>query len=283
MTNQNLLPFLKMHGLGNDFVIIDARGNGFNPSSDFLKAIGNRRRGIGFDQCIILRPPVSPDADIYMDMYNSDGSTVRACGNASRCVASLLFKELGRIACVIETVAGLLAATQENSGLVAIDFGQPLLQWDQIPLAYAADTLHLPLKAPGFDAPCGVNMGNPHAVFFVPSVDAVDVAGVGAVAEHDALFPERCNIEFAQILSPHHIRMRVWERGAGITEACGSGACATLVAAVRRGLCARRATLSLDGGDLDIEWRENNHVFMIGAARFSYSGVVATDFGRDAS
>ena len=270
-----------MHGLGNDFVVIDGRVNGFAPSEKFLRAVANRKRGVGCDQFVFLRKPKSPDADIFLEMYNADGSTLGACGNATRCIASLMFKELGRKKCVIETVSGLLSAWEDPSGLIAVDFGEPRLAWNEIPLAREVDTLHAPIASGGLFAPCCVSMGNPHAVFFVPDVDAVALAETGSHLELDPMFPDRCNIEIAQVLASDRIRMRVWERGTGITEACGSGACATLVAAVRRGLCDRRATIVLDGGELVIEWRDDNHVLMIGPASLSFSGVVAEGFGDD--
>jgi len=264
-----------MHGLGNDFVVIDGRANDLIPSPTFLQTLANRRRGVGCDQIIILRKPNSPKADLHMSIYNADGGQVGACGNAARCVASILFKELGRTQATLETIAGLLPVWEEEPSLIAVDFGAPLLQWSEIPLAREVDTLHAPIASGGLLAPCCVSMGNPHAVFFVDDVDEVDLAERGARLENDPIFPERCNIEIAQILSPERIRMRVWERGSGITEACGSGACATLVAAVRRGLTSRRATIVLDGGDLTVEWRADNHVILMGPASLSYSGTLA--------
>ena len=187
--------------------------------------------------------------------------------------------ETGRKTGVIETIAGLLSVWEESPGKIAVDFGVPRLDWQTIPLARAVDTANVPVASGNLGAACCVNMGNRHAVFFVPDVAVVDVAGIGAVLEKDAMFPERSNIEFAQILAPDRIRMRVWERGAGITEACGSGACATLVAAVRRGLSARRAVIVLDGGELVVEWRTDDHVILSGAAALSYHGVLPEDFG----
>ncbi|MDR3424703.1 MAG: diaminopimelate epimerase [Alphaproteobacteria bacterium] len=270
-----------MHGLGNDFVVIDCRANDFVVTEKFLRATANRKRGVGCDQFVFLRKPKSPQADVFLEMYNDDTSVVRACGNATRCIASLMFKELGRNNCVIETVAGLLKAWEDPSGLIAVDFGEPNLAWDQIPLAHEADTLHMPLSYGGLSDPCCVNVGNSHAVFFVSDVNAVPLSEIGPRFERDPIFPDRCNIEIAQILAQDRIRMRVWERGTGITEACGSGALATLVAAVRRGLCARRATLVLDGGELIIEWRSDNHVLLIGAASLSFTGAIAENFGDD--
>ncbi|MFA4995084.1 MAG: diaminopimelate epimerase [Bdellovibrionales bacterium] len=275
------LPFLKMDGLGNDFVVFDGRLNGFSPTEKFLRAVADRKRGIGCDQVIVLRRPESPQADVHMDIYNRDGSQVGACGNATRCIASLMFAELERNNCIIETIAGFLKAWEDPSGLIAVDFGAPRFVWNEIPLAREVDTLHVPVAYGGLEDPCCVNVGNPHAVFFVPDVDAVNLMEVGPRLENDPMFPERCNIEIAQILASDRIRMRVWERGTGITEACGSGSCATLVAAVRRNLSARRATVVLDGGELVIEWRDDNHILMIGPASLDYRGVVAEDIGDE--
>lgn len=276
------VPFLKLNGLGNDFVVFDARSAEINPTVPFLRAVGDRKRGIGCDQIIVLRKAKSEGTDVFMDIYNMDGTKVGACGNATRCIASLLFEEKGIDSCVIETVAAKLKAKKDPSGLIAVDFGEPRLDWNQIPLARDVDTLHTPVASGGLFDACCVSMGNPHAVFFVPDVSGVALAQVGPNLEHDPMFPERCNIEIAQILASDKIRMRVWERGTGITDACGTGACATLVSAVRRGLSDRRATIVLDGGELVIEWRkEDNHVLMIGPASFSFSGVVAEDFGNE--
>jgi len=229
-----------------------------------------------------LRPPNSSQADIHMAIYNGDGSQVGACGNATRCVARLMFEELDCKKAVIETISGLLPTWEDPSGLIAVDFGRPRLEWGDIPLAHKVDTLNVPIPTDDQTEACCVNMGNPHAVFFVSDIDKIALEKIGPRLEHDPIFPERCNIEIAQIISSDRIRMRVWERGAGITEACGSGACATLVAAVRRKLSARRATLILDGGELIIEWREDNHVLMVGPASYSFSGDVAKNLGSNA-
>ena len=264
-----------MHGLGNDFVIFDGRADAFAPTPSFLKAVADRKRGVGCDQFVILLKPKSSEADVYLDMYNADASVVRACGNATRCVARLLFDELGRKQAVIETVAGLLRVHEDASGKVAVDFGEPRLLWNEIPLAKSVDTLAVPVGVGNVSNPCCVNMGNPHAVFFVPDVNAIPLAEWGPQIETNPMFPDRVNVEFAQILSPDRIRMLVWERGTGITQACGSGACATLVAAVRKNLSARRATIVLDGGELVIEWKaDNGHVIMIGSTALSFQGLL---------
>jgi diaminopimelate epimerase len=295
--------FVKMHGLGNDFAVIDLRGgagvgapakgasaaagpaagnragaaaNGAAALADITaaqaKAIADRRTGVGCDQVILLERPRSRQADVYMRIRNADGGEVEACGNGARCVAALLMAETGRRHVVIESVVGLLDAEAAPDGRIAVDMGLARLDWREIPLAKPMDTLHLGLALGPVADPVGVNIGNPHAVFFVPDAEAIDVAALGPVLEHDPLFPERANIEFATVLSPGLIRMRVWERGVGITRACGTGACATLVAAARRKLTGRKATVRLDGGELEIEWLADNHVRMTGPATTSFTG-----------
>jgi diaminopimelate epimerase len=258
-----------MHGLGNDFIVFDARQRPLAPTPAEIRALADRHTGIGADTIVILQPAADGQADISVRFINADGDDSATCGNATRCIARLLFAETGRDHVRIATGAGILDAWKQGE-LVAVDMGTPRLDWTQIPVAREADTLHLPLDAD----PVGVNMGNPHAVFFVPDAEAVDVSGLGSRIEHDPLFPERTNVEFATVQAPDRIRMRVWERGAGITRACGSGACATLVAAARRGLTGRKATLALDGGELTIEWRDDGHVIMTGPAATSFTGEI---------
>jgi diaminopimelate epimerase len=267
--------FLKMHGLGNDFVVFDGRVDGFMPDADVCRKIADRHFGVGCDQIIILGKPKVPEADVFMHIVNADGSTVATCGNATRCIGRLLFEETGRDRVVVQTLAGLLKVRSGENGLIAVDFGEPRLAWQEIPLAKETDTLHVPLSEDVLADPCCVSMGNPHAVFFVPNAEAVPLNVVGPKLEHNPMFPERCNIEAAHIIDSKHIRMRVWERGTGITQACGSGACATQVAAVRRGLVDRRAVIVLDGGELTIEWRESDsHVIMEGPATLAFRGTL---------
>lgn len=272
--------FLKMHGLGNDFVVIDARQTPFNPSAEQARAIADRKTGIGCDQFIVLEP-VSEDAAAkgaraFMRIFNADGSQVSACGNASRCIGWLLMEEFECNQLYFQTAAGLLEARRADHGRVTVDMGRPRLDWQQIPLSGPADTVAVDgVEHAGLSSPVAVSMGNPHAVFFVDDVEALPLTEIGPVFETHPRFPERANIEFAQILSPDRIRMRVWERGAGITRACGSGACATLVAAARRGLTGRKADIDLDGGMLTIEWLENGHVLMTGPVAVSFSGRLA--------
>lgn len=266
--------FIKMHGLGNDFAIFDARQEKCHFNAQQIRHLGDRRRGIGFDQMIILEKPVSPETDIIMRIYNADGSEVEACGNATRCVSFILAGETGRPDVVIETVAGVLRG-HVTGKKVSVDMGPAYLDWKDIPLSHATETISLPISEGVISNPVAVNVGNPHAVFFVDQVSDVSLEDVGPKVEYHPLFPERTNVEIAEITSRREIRMRVWERGVGITEACGTGACATAIAAVRRGLTERKVTVVLDGGALDIEWRESdNHVVLTGDVALAYHGEV---------
>jgi diaminopimelate epimerase len=267
------LPFTKMHGLGNDFVVIDARSRPIVLTDDQKRRIADRRRGIGCDQLIVLER--SARADVFMRIYNPDGTEAGACGNATRCVAGRLMAENGVERIVVETISGLLQTRAADRGDITVDMGQVKADWRDIPVAEACDTLHLPLTLGSLSDPVGVNVGNPHAVFFVPDVAAIDLEQIGPALEHAPLFPERANIEIVQRLASNRLRMRVWERGAGITQACGSGACATLVAAARRGLTGRKAEVVLDGGTLTIEWLPNDHVLMTGGWTASFQGEIA--------
>ncbi len=261
-----MTPFIKMHGCGNDFVVFDERAASLDLSPARAAALADRRTGIGCDQLIVIEPCAGP-ADAFMRIRNPDGSEAGACGNATRCVAALLAPAGGRV--TIRTIAGDLAAEALPDGRVAADMGEPRLGWRDIPLAREADTLHLPL--PG--DPAGLSMGNPHATFFGPEPSDRELAAAESL-ETDELFPDRCNIGFATVLAPHRIRLRMWERGAGVTRACGSGACAALVNAHRRGLSERRATVVLDGGELEIEWRDDGGVLMTGPVATSFAGSV---------
>jgi len=264
------IRFRKMHGAGNDFVVVDARDAALPLTAARIAALADRRTGIGCDQFITLeRPPTGAHADVFMRIHNPDGSQAGACGNATRCVAALLARETGRSVLAIATISGVLPATV-GEGSVTVDMGQPLLGWRDVPLAFEADTLCLPIEG----GPAACSMGNPHATLFVDDIATAPVARLGAELEREPIFPERANIGFAQVLGPALIRLRVWERAAGLTLACGSGACAALVNAVRRGLTSRRAELRLDGGTLWIEWCEDGHVLMEGPAVLSFDGVV---------
>lgn len=271
------VAFTKMHGLGNDFVIVDGRDGDLAIGGTQARAIGDRRRGVGFDQLLILEPAKDAAADLFMRILNPDGSEAEACGNGTRCVAAQVMDELGRDTLNIETVAGVLATTTGADGLVTVDMGPANLEWRQIPLAVEADTLHLDIENGPLRDPVAVNIGNPHMVFFVDDADAIDVAGLGPALESHPLYPERTNVEICSLSGPNQLRMRVWERGAGITQACGSGACAAGVAAARRGLTGRRVEIVLDGGPLSIEWREDGRVLMTGPVATSFEGTLGPE------
>lgn len=267
-------PFLKMNGLGNDFVVVETRSQPFAPTAAEVRAIADRATGIGCDQLIAIEG--ADGADARVRFWNADGEEVSACGNGTRCVGWLVMQSTGRDEAVIETRAGRLVASRAGERLVSVDMGEPGLDWTQIPLADAHDTTtldvrlydHVELMAP----PGCVSMGNPHVVFFVPDIETAPIALAGPVVERHPLFPEHVNVGFAQVLAPDRIRLRVWERGAGLTKACGTGACAALVAAARRGLTGRAATLVLDGGELFIDWRDDGHVVMTGPAAVDFAG-----------
>ena len=261
-----------MHGLGNDFVVIDARGAGGDPVTPaFARALGDRHRGVGFDQLAVVRD--DEHAAAAVDFWNADGSEADACGNATRCVARLLMDETGLAVLDLRTGRGLLRAEEADGGLVRVNMGPPELTWDRVPLARPMDLDALPIDG----SPGAVGMGNPHCVFIVENVGAADVAGVGARVEHDPLFPQRTNVEFVEVIDRATIRMRVWERGGMITLACGSGACAAAVVTARRGLTGRRVTVRLEGGDLGIDWRDDG-VWMTGPTALVFEGRLAAGF-----
>jgi diaminopimelate epimerase len=270
------IPFTKMHGLGNDFVVIDARKAPLTLTAEQTRALADRHTGIGCDQVIVIEqaPGDARDAgaDAFMKILNADGGEVDACGNAMRCVAALLMREGARDSVLIATGADLLRAERRDGGMVTVDMGTPRLDWRDIPLSEPMDSLHLEISEGPLRDPVAVSMGNPHCVFFVDDAEAIDLAAIGPVLEHHTLFPERANIEVAEIRNERSIRLRVWERGAGMTRACGTGACATVVAAHRRGLAGREVKIELDGGALAVEWRKDDHVLMTGPVATSFSG-----------
>jgi diaminopimelate epimerase len=263
------LPFMKMHGLGNDFVVIDAR-NGDDPvTSALARALGDRNRGVGFDQLAVILP--AQGADFRIKFWNSDGTEAGACGNATRCVSDFMMAQMGVNEVTLVTQRGQLSAVRRADGLVSVNMGAPILDAPLIPVN--GDPMALPLAGD----PVAVGMGNPHCVFFVEDAESVDVAGWGAQVEHDPLFPDATNVEFASLTGPDHLRMRVWERGTGITLACGSGTCATAVAAHLRGLTGRKVVVDVDGGTLEIDWREDG-VWMTGATAHVFSGHLTPTF-----
>jgi len=272
------LDFVKMHGLGNDFVILDARAHALTLDTGAARAIADRHRGIGCDQILIIEPAKTAAGTAFMRIRNADGGEAEACGNGARCVAALLMAQNKTDRVVLETLGGPVAAERAGDHRIAVDMGAPHLLWREIPLAKECDTLHVPLSLGPLSDPVCTSMGNPHATFFVPDIGAIDIATLGAKLELDPIFPARANIGIAQIVSPKRIRVRIWERGDGLTLACGSGACATLVAAARRGLTERRAEIVADGGTLDIEWRADNHVIMTGTVATSFRGTIDPEF-----
>jgi diaminopimelate epimerase len=271
-------PFLKMNGLGNDFVIVEARSAPFAPSAEEVRAISSRVRGIGCDQLISIEPSAAGRGQAFMRIWNADGGEVEACGNAARCVGWLIMQASGQDSARIDTLGGLLEVRGAADGRITVDMGTPGLEWSDIPLAEQMDTRGVelqvgPIDDPVLHTPGCVSMGNPHVVFFVRDAEAAPVEQVGPMIERHQLFPQGVNVGFAEIRGPASIRLRVWERGAGLTRACGTGACAALVAACRRGLTGRTAQVELDGGVLDIEWRETDgHVLMTGPVATEFTG-----------
>ncbi|MFC3119669.1 diaminopimelate epimerase [Jhaorihella thermophila] len=268
------LPFMKMQGLGNDFVVVDARA-GANPVTPALaRAVADRHFGVGFDQLAVIAAPADPaQADAHLIFYNADGSTSAACGNATRCIARFLMNESGRDTLILTTDRGTLTAADAGDGLTSVNMGPPQLDWRDIPLAEEVDTLELPIEG----APTATGMGNPHCTFFVEDAERVTLEEFGPLYEHHPLYPERTNVQIAQIVGPDHIRMRVWERGVGVTLASGSSSCATAVAAARRGLTGRKVRIDLDGGTLWIDWREDG-VWMTGPTAHVFTGTLTPEF-----
>ena len=269
-TRDTGLPFMKMHGLGNDFVVLDARGRDIDMAPALARALGNRRTGIGFDQLALIEAGAG---DAHLRFWNTDGSMAGACGNATRCIARFLMDETGRDRLHLTTARGDLYATDAGDGLTSVNMGAPQLDWAEIPLAEAMDTLELPIEG----APTATGMGNPHCTFFVEDAEAVPLEQFGPRYEYHPLYPERTNVQVAQVTGPDRIRMRVWERGAGITLASGSSSCAVAVAAARRGLTGRAVRIDLDGGTLHIDWREDG-VWMTGPTTHVCDGMITPEF-----
>ena len=271
-TDPTGLPFMKMHGLGNDFVVIDARARAVDISPALARRIADRHRGVGFDQLAVIGPGGSA-ADATLRFLNADGSASATCGNATRCIARHLMDETGRSSLTLGTERGLLATEDAGGGLTRINLGPPALDWRDIPLAEACDTLDLPI--PG--NPVGTGMGNPHCTFFIHDMEATNLEGMGAQIETHPLFPERTNVELAEVIDPDVLRVRVWERGTGVTLASGSCASAAAVAAIRRKMARSPVTVFLDGGILEIDWREDG-VWMTGPTAHVFSGVLTPAF-----
>ena len=266
------LPFMKMHGLGNDFVVLDGRARAVTLSPALVAGIADRRRGVGFDQLALIAAG-DGGTDAHLTFYNADGSTSAACGNATRCIARHLMDETGKLALTLTTARGRLRAVDAGGGLTSVNMGQPQLDWRDIPLSEAMETLELPIEG----APTATGMGNPHCTFFVTDACAVPLDSFGPRYEHHPLYPERTNVQVASVIAPDHLRMRVWERGVGVTLASGSSSCAVAVAAARRGLTGRRVRIDLDGGALDVDWREDG-VWMTGETAHVASGHLTPGF-----
>ena len=269
--------FLKMHGLGNDFVLLDARNAAFDLTPARRRAIADRRRGVGCDQLIVLEKPTEHEADVFMRIYNPDGGEAGACGNATRCVASVLMEERQTDHVTVQTVSGLLDSQKagiaaDGLPVISVDMGPARLDWRDIPVSGACDTNHMPVGLGPLQDPVGTSMGNPHATFFVDDAAAIPLGELGPKLERHQFFPERANIGVAQLVDEDRLRLRVWERGAGLTLACGSGACAAVVAATRRGLVKRKAQVIVDGGTLVVEWLRDDHVLMTGAIALAFKG-----------
>jgi len=260
-----------MHGLGNDFVVMDARKREVTVTADLARALADRHRGVGFDQLALIQN--DHEVDLALTFYNADGSLSATCGNATRCIAAYEMAVQGLNQIRLRTERGVLTAQDRGNGLTAVNMGAPLLEWQDIPLAAAMDTLHLPIDGD----PVATGMGNPHCSFFVKDAEAVDLAARGPEVEHHPLFPARTNVQFASLIGPDHLRMRVWERGTGITLASGSSSCAVAVAAARRGLTGRAVKLTLDGGDILIDWREDG-VWMTGPTAHVFTAELTADF-----
>ena len=260
------MQFFKMHGLGNDFVVFDSRDQKLDLPAALISGLADRHRGVGFDQLAVIS---TRGPDVHLTFYNADGSLSAACGNATRCIARHIMNSTGQTDLTLHTDRGALYAQDAGNGITRVNMGQPLLDWQDIPLAHDCDTLHLPIDGD----PVGTGMGNPHCSFFVDDAEAVDLAQRGAMIEHHPLFPQRTNVQFATVIGPDQLRMRVWERGAGITLASGSSSCAVAVAAARRGLTGRRVRMDLDGGTLMIDWREDG-VWMEGPTMHVFTGTL---------
>lgn len=281
MTDTASIPFRKMNGLGNDFVVLDARETSLALGADEVRRIGDRNGGIGCDQIIVMEP--SKKADLFMRIFNADGSEVSACGNATRCIALIAAEESGRDEVSVETSAGLLKAKVDSAESITIDMGKPRFGWRDIPLAEPfEDTTGIelqigPIDAPVLHTPSVVNVGNPHAIFWVNDVNAHDLGRFGPLLENHPIFPERANISLAQVTGPNSLKLRTWERGAGLTRACGTAACAAAIAAARKGLTDRQVAVELPGGTLHIEWAENDHIMMRGPAELEFEGTISAD------
>lgn len=265
-TRSDGVPFMKMHGLGNDFVVVDERDGTARVTADIAIAIADRHRGVGFDQLAVISQDA--DTDARLTFYNADGSTAGACGNATRCIARHIIDQTGQTEVALTTERGVLLAKDAGDGLTSVNMGQPQLTWETVPLSRNVDLDALPIEG----APLATGMGNPHCTFFVEDAEAIDLEARGAEIENHALYPERTNVQFAHVIAKNHLRMRVWERGVGVTLASGSSSCATAVAAHRKGLTGRKVRIDLDGGTIHIDWRDDG-VWMTGPTAHVFDGI----------
>jgi diaminopimelate epimerase len=279
MQQVSAIPFRKMNGLGNDFVVLDARRRSFSIDEAKARAIADRQTGIGCDQLIVMEPSAS--ADVRMRIWNNEGFEVESCGNASRCIADLLFNEKSSSRATIDTLGGFLSCAKDGDGLVTVDMGIPRFGWRDIPLSEPfADTRHIelqvgPIDAPLIHSPSVVNVGNPHCIFWVKDLDVVDLAKIGPMLEHHRLFPDRANITLARLDGKDRMTLKVWERGAGLTRACGTAACAATAAAARIDGTGREVIVTLPGGDLSVVWRESDgHLLMTGPVAYEFEGIL---------
>jgi len=279
MSSETAIPFRKMNGLGNDFVVLDARVGPLAISEEQARAIADRKTGIGCDQLIVMEK--SPRADVRMRIWNAEGGEVQSCGNASRCIADIVMAETGLGSTTIDTKGGFLTAQKAGDLLVKIDQGRPRFDWKDIPLSEAfPDTRHIelqvgPIDKPLVHSPSVVNVGNPHCIFWVNDLEVVDLGKIGPMIEHHPLFPERTNVILAKLVARNHAMIKVWERGAGLTKACGTAACAVMAAGYRLKLIDRECRVTLPGGDLYMAINEDNgHVLMTGPLEYEFDGVL---------
>ena len=268
--NSNNLPFMKMHGLGNDFVVIDAREGEVALSKKIISGIADRHFGVGFDQLAVIS---KGEFDAHLTFYNADGSGSLACGNATRCIARYLMDETSKENLILTTMHGQIPAVDLGNGVTSVNMGKPRLEWNKVPLSENIPTLELPIEG----SPTATGMGNPHCTFFVEDAEKINLEEMGPKFENHPLFPERTNVQFASIIARDQIRMRVWERGAGVTLASGSSSCATAVAANRKGLTEKKVQIELDGGILSVDWREDG-VWMTGPTMQVFTGSFSKEF-----
>ncbi len=269
-----VIPFIKMHGLGNDFVIVDGRESDVSFSPNQIIHLADRRRGIGFDQLCILKKPENSQADVAILIHNVDGTIVKTCGNLTRCVAKLIGEETGKTRIVIQTAAGLLKAIIQDGNTISVNMGQPSYQWQDIPLSRAVDTRALEFNFANLPPACLVSLGNPHCVFIVEDLKAYNIHDIGPFISTHPLFPEETNVEIARILDPEHLDIQIWERGIGYSVACGSGACAVASAASHKGLIKETCFVHMPGGELRIQLQENQEIMITGQVRKSFSGHI---------